>query len=57
MAGEATQDAKEAVVDATNAVTAAASTAASQVKEASKDSSIARGAVVAGQTVCSLSQK
>ena len=42
---------KEAGAAAAGMVTDAANTAAATVKDASKDSSIARGAVVVGETV------
>lgn len=49
--GEAVESVKEAGAAAAGAVSDAAATTAVKVKEASKDSSLARGALVVGETV------
>ncbi len=54
-AGEALESVKVAGSSAMGAVSDAATSTAAKVKEASKDSGIAHGAVVVGETVCTLS--
>ena len=54
-AGEALESVKVAGSSAVNAVSNAATSTATTVKDASKDSTIAHGAVVVGKTVCALS--